>query len=88
MTRLLATCFSGSEAPRRATDDEQLAIDAARLDRMTKHDRIRNLLQWIVKSKLVSNGSQIRCDKQIRLADALEVTGPWLSGYMNGKDGK
>ena len=59
---------------------EQAALEAARLARRTKHERARALLKSLTATRFKG--------KQIRLADALQVSNPWLSNYMNEKNSK
>jgi hypothetical protein len=72
-----ATFVSDSAVPPR-TIEEQTAVDAARLQRLCKHERMRALLRWITAAHFSG--------KQIRLADALKVSGPWLSQYLKDRD--
>ena len=63
-----------------ATALEHVAIDEARLERQTRHERMRTHVKWLVASKVhgISN--------QAKLAGALGVSSPWLSQYMNGRN--
>ena len=58
---------------------EQERVDAIRVERQTRHERMRALLRWLMMTRF--NG------KQIRLADALNVSGVWLNQYMKGTSG-
>ena len=60
--------------------DEQTAIDAVRRERQTRHERTRNLIRWLTATRFVG--------KQAQLAGQLNVTSPWLSNYMHGKNSK
>ena len=60
--------------------DEQTAIDAVRRERQTRHERMRNLIRWLTATRFVG--------KQAQLAGQLNVTSPWLSNYMHGKNSK
>ena len=51
-------------------------IKAARLERQTKHEHLRDLVRWLIASRFAG--------KHIRLADQLDVRAPWLSAYMTG----
>ena len=59
---------------------EQAVIDAVRLERQTKHERMRHLLRWLTATQCSG--------KQICLADKLNVSPSWLSQYMNEKNSK
>ena len=55
-------------------------IKAARLERQTKHEHLRDLVRWLIASRFAG--------KHIRLADQLDVRAPWLSAYMTGANDK
>ena len=59
---------------------EQVAIDEARLERQTRHERMRAHVKWLVASRVHGISAQAK------LAGALGVSSPWLSQYMNGRN--
>ena len=56
---------------------EQEAADVVRLERRTRHERMRGHLRWLTSTRFQG--------KQVRLADALGVSPSWLSQYMKGR---
>jgi hypothetical protein len=60
--------------------DEQMTIDAARLERQTRHQRMRNQIRWLTRTRFFG--------KQAQLAGTLNVSSQWLSQYMTEKSSK
>ena len=55
------------------------SVEAARVARQTKHERMRAHLNWVISSSPLLKS-------QAKLADALSVSTGWLSQYMRGAD--